>query len=236
MEFADIHCHALYGVDDGAEDEAEMRDMLDAMYRDGIKTVCFTPHFNPGIFPPLADVKKRHFEAACDYVAKTYPDMKLFLGSELFWHNSAIDSLLSGECFTLAGTRRVLVEFSPYDDPQIIRQGVTNLLTSGFIPVVAHVERYAFLCKKPELIRELRDLGAYIQVNAASVTGGRGFFMKRLVFGLIRMGLVDIVADDCHNIKDKSPGLSAAYSKIKRKFGQEVAEDLFVGYPMRVIS
>ena len=50
MEFTDIHAHLLFGVDDGAKDEATMRAMLDAAYQDGVRTLCATPHFQPDFY------------------------------------------------------------------------------------------------------------------------------------------------------------------------------------------
>ena len=32
FDLVDIHCHTLFGVDDGATDEATMKSMLDAAY------------------------------------------------------------------------------------------------------------------------------------------------------------------------------------------------------------
>mgnify|MGYP002773483212 CR=1 FL=1 len=50
MRFADIHIHALAGVDDGAATEADMRGMIDAAYADGTRVICFTPHWYPAAF------------------------------------------------------------------------------------------------------------------------------------------------------------------------------------------
>lgn len=49
MNYADMHCHMLYGVDDGAQDRETSRAMLDAAYADGTRTICFTPHCHPRI-------------------------------------------------------------------------------------------------------------------------------------------------------------------------------------------
>ena len=44
MFFADIHIHALAGVDDGPSDEEEMFAMIDKAYDQGVRAICFTPH------------------------------------------------------------------------------------------------------------------------------------------------------------------------------------------------
>ena len=45
--FCDLHCHILYGVDDGAQTIDDARALIDGAYSSGTRTVCFTPHYNP---------------------------------------------------------------------------------------------------------------------------------------------------------------------------------------------
>ena len=48
----DIHCHILYGVDDGSDDLAETVEMLRLAERGGTVKVIATPHSNvPGSTP-----------------------------------------------------------------------------------------------------------------------------------------------------------------------------------------
>ena len=37
MTFADIHCHVLYDVDDGAKNEEMMQKLIDAEYEEGVR-------------------------------------------------------------------------------------------------------------------------------------------------------------------------------------------------------
>ena len=47
MLLADMHIHALYGVDDGARTEEEMRAIVTKSYEEGVRVMCVTPHFHP---------------------------------------------------------------------------------------------------------------------------------------------------------------------------------------------
>ena len=38
MKFADVHSHFVYGVDDGAKTQEEMKAMLDAAWQDDVTT------------------------------------------------------------------------------------------------------------------------------------------------------------------------------------------------------
>ena len=79
----DLHCHMLPHVDDGAYDTAEMKKMIELAYSDGIRTICFTPHFKLNEFRDESDIEgynqhiEKMFALANDHVASAYPDMKL---------------------------------------------------------------------------------------------------------------------------------------------------------------
>lgn len=47
-EFADIHCHVVPGVDDGASDMQEALRMLKTAYVAGITHMIVTPHYKEG--------------------------------------------------------------------------------------------------------------------------------------------------------------------------------------------
>ena len=46
----DIHCHLLYGVDDGAKTIEESVAMLEAAKEQGISAMILTPHYRHGMF------------------------------------------------------------------------------------------------------------------------------------------------------------------------------------------
>jgi len=52
MGFVDLHSHVLYGVDDGATDEATAIAMLDGLAALGITEQCVTPHQKSGQYLP----------------------------------------------------------------------------------------------------------------------------------------------------------------------------------------
>ena len=61
MDFADMHIHALYGVDDGADTKEKMLSMVEASYNDGVRLMCFTPHFHLGYFGDNSEAsEKKH--------------------------------------------------------------------------------------------------------------------------------------------------------------------------------
>lgn len=236
MKLVNIHCHMLHGVDDGAVDEKMMRQMLDFSYKSGVGTICMTPHHNSRYFQPEPERIADSYKQAVLYARERYPDMTLFLGQELYCCHDSVADLVNGKCLTLNKTRNVLLEFDPYAGESEIIGGASRLLASGYIPLIAHIERYSAIAAKPEIIKDLRALGAGIQINAAAVIGKYGFFDKHYVKHLIKRGFVDVIADDCHDMTDNPSCLAEACDIVCRKFGEDVALKLFVKAPLSILG
>ena len=68
----------------------------------------------------------------------------------------------------------MLVEFSGLDSYSKIRAIIYELTNAGYIPVVAHVERYPVLAEHMENVRDMIELGAKVQINAGALLGKQG--------------------------------------------------------------
>ncbi len=212
MIFTDIHCHALYGVDDGARDVSQMCAMIDTAYADGVRYLFLTPHCHPGYYGDKRAEAEKAFAELNAYAATQYPDLTLALGNELHYAAGATEWLRTGVCRTMNGTRFVLVDFSSDAPRATIMEGVTRILGSGYKPILAHVERYKDLSLDDA--EKLRSLGAWLQINAGSPVGVYGFFAKRKSRRLIRARLVDFVGSDGHNMTTRPMGMSRGYAYI----------------------
>jgi len=230
-----IHCHALPGVDDGAKDREQSLLMLQGMYECGVRTVCFTSHGYPKYPKGTAELLRSTYQELSVMAKERFPDMKLLLGQEIYYHSDCVKRLLSGECFTLNGTRTVLVEFDPMENFKFIKSGLSSFLTAGFVPLLAHVERYASVKHTQNAVKELREMGALIQVNADTIIGKYGYFPKRYALSLIKKGYVDVVADDCHKA-DRSGSMGEAYDLVLKKFGERAARRIFIENPSILIT
>ena len=238
----DLHCHTLCSVDDGAKNVEQMQEMLDIAYSDGIRTICFTPHFKIHHFRDEEDISrynekiKESFALACNYVASSHPDMMLYLGNEIMYHHDIYESIANKRCSRLGSSSYSLVEFSP-DTPFFeIKTALLNLTRKGVRPVLAHIERYADVSKNVERARELKELGVLIQVNASSITRlkfGKG---ARFVKKLFKASLVDIIATDAHDNDGFKPIMSKAFSTIEKKYGTNVARRVSQEIPNLILE
>ena len=227
----DIHCHILPGVDDGAPDMETSRAMIRDAYEQGVRYIIATPHYRPEMFEPSMKKVIRVYHELRDYAEEV--GIGLRLGCEYYRNEQMIRHLDKKLRPTMLGSRYVLTEFSTNDSFVTVRNYIYELITKGYRPIVAHVERY-FCCQEPERILELKKLGAQIQVNADSVLGYEGHKIKKFCAGLMKYYLVDFIGSDAHNLEGRKMNLGKCATYVRKKMGQDYAEEIFVDNPRRI--
>lgn len=229
----DIHCHLLYGVDDGAKTIEESVAMLEEAKRQGIIGIILTPHYRHGMFDYPTEEIAEHYRMLLPYAKKL--EMYLALGTEYHVNSQIVEALDKGRCRTLAGSRYVLCEYSRDTEYSYIYQMTQELLLHGYVPVLAHTERYPALAD-PKDVEEIRSLGAWITVNADAVLGLEGMGPKKYCRKLLKEELVDAIASDSHGIKSRACHMQKCRERIEKKYGLQEAEKLFEKNPLKIIK
>lgn len=234
--YTDIHSHILSGVDDGPSNEEKMKNMLRAAYKDGTRKLCFTPHYHPAIYGKNEKRSEAVFESLKAYAKEEFPDMELFLGNEMRYDVGYLNWMKENQCRTLNGTKHLLIDFSEFESATVIIKALESLLASGYIPVLAHVERYRKLDYNMGQVIDLAERGVIMQVDAQSVFGGWGFSSKVRSRKLIKMRLADVIASDAHNLEDRPPYLTKCYEYVVKKCGERYADAIFVKNPTAILE
>lgn len=217
----DMHCHVLPGVDDGSSNADETRELLQMAWNQGVKTIIATPHFSH--HTDIGKLKER-LQLTKEIAKKIDPSYEIYLGQEILYFEEIVDWLDRKKALTLAASRYVLVEFQPGDKFIKLQRAVRELVIAGYLPVIAHVERYQCL-REAGRTSELIENGAYLQVNSSTVCGG--FFDRdaRWCRNEIAKGRIHFVASDMHDPKHRPPYMSGAYQKLK-KYGPALQRQL----------
>lgn len=125
----------------------------------------------------------------------------------------------------MCGSDTVLIEFSPNVSGG---EGKRRSACVGYVRLPSYscstLERYVCTVKDWDYIYELKQLGADIQINAASVTGDNGWGVQRCVKALLKDHVVDYVASDAHDTTTRTPQLQKCYKYIVKKYGVEYAD------------
>lgn len=233
----DIHCHILPDVDDGAEGEKEAIELLESEYMNGVADVILTPHYRRGVFETSEDIIEQRFQKIKHYVA-THMGGKLnvYLGCEYHRDSQMVSDLQAGIKPTLANSRYVLTEFSTIHGYSVFRKQIYELVNAGYIPIIAHIERYRCIVNEQSLINELIALGAEIQVTSGALLGSYGWSMKRFCRKLLKKRLVHYIASDAHNMRTRPVDLGKCAKYVEKKYGKSYARRLFVDNPKKIIQ
>ena len=97
--------------------------------------------------------------------------------------------------------KEVLIEFSMYSEPPMLKEVLFKLVSNGYVPVIAHPERYQFLNGDIEKYVEMKDRGCLLQLNTLSLLGYYGQNIKKIADEILDKKLYDYCGTDMHNEK-----------------------------------
>lgn len=223
----DLHTHVLFHIDDGPKTLDDSLEILKKQASDGVSDVVATSHFHPDHMPleEFTDCRDKRLCSLRQAASEQNIPLRLHHGAEvrlgkLLFNLKSLSSL----CFE--GTSNLLCEIShTADDLNEVLQLIDRTMSSYNIqPVIAHVERYGFFCKKMQNLRYLHEMGCIIQVDTACFLGG--LRDRMFAFKALKEGYIDIIASDCHNMTDRAPNLAEAYALIEKKCGKEAVTRL----------
>jgi Capsular polysaccharide biosynthesis protein len=192
----EIHCHILPDVDDGVETKEDALQLLRFMERDvGVHRICMTPHtmmdFNNA---PVTSLKGQFRKFCNDYSGR----MELFLASE-YMLDVSFGSHLKGEMLPLGewdGRRLLLVETAALMPPPGLEEMLEDIFSAGYIPVIAHPERYAYMEESD--YRRWKERGCLFQLNIPSLHGYYGRYPQKDAVRLLKQGMYDFAGFDIH--------------------------------------
>lgn len=233
----DIHNHILFGVDDGADSLEISLEILKREYQQGVNKVILTPHYDIGQYMSEPKVIRTHFEQLKKMAKEILPDMELYLGNEILECNDMVQLLDSGRIFSLAGSRYVLVEFYPSVQYSIMEKSLKVLLNGGYIPIIAHCERYkclraAFKVIHARNISHLIEMGAYMQVNVTSVFGRDSKFVLKMIDN----DYLHFVASDAHGLEKRGVHWDKCIKFLNKKYNKKYLEQLLVKNPEKILK
>ena len=235
----DIHMHIIPNIDDGAASYGEAAVMLRLACESGTTVAVATPHYY-NAFQCTQRLNKygvtAAFEKLKEHIIKNDIPIKLCLGSELFGVNNIAQLIKRNEIIPLNGSRYVLTEFSFNDDFQRVRYCISQLKSAGYVPVIAHPERYHFVHSDPSNIFWFLENGCPLQINKGSILGRYGEEECECSRWLIRNRFAFAVASDAHSPFRRTTDMSRSYRWVEEHFDRQYADELFDLNPKKLLK
>lgn len=241
----DTHAHILPGIDDGAKTFETSIEMLKQAEKAGVSDVVLTPHYLKGTkynknnaekWKLYQELKKRAEAAGIK--------IKMYLGNEIYI-DAELPEMLAGyvgkksnlmyEVSTLNSTKNVLVELPVRSEDKSAKTTLTVIVKDGFVPIIAHPERYYYVQDNMEILNDYLRIGCLLSGDILALTGKYGKREERTLKKLLQDDKIFCLASDAHKPSDYD--LASAQKKLLRIVKDEAkVEELLVSNPKRIIG
>lgn len=210
----DLHCHVLFGIDDGPADLAGSIALARAAAAAGIEQLLATPHVNARYRNDAATIARLVAELNESLRAESIA-LEVLPGAEIALTHIAEIEPRRLASLGLAGGEWLLVEppFSPAAHG--LENMILTLCEQGHRVVLAHPERCPALQRDRAVVPALAERGVLMSITAGSLLGRFGVEVKRYAMELARAGLIHNVTSDAHDTDRRPPGLSEALRRAE---------------------
>lgn len=239
----DFHSHLMPGVDDGAQEPADSAKALRSFRAEGITQIITTPHFLGSLthYPARCEARLAELDGGWELLHNVVSADARRSGTPLAVERGVEVMLdvpnprLSDARLRLAGGPFALVEYPGMMLPPVNAElALSSLREDGWIPVVAHPERYRNLDASFAELNTFRLAGAYFQVNVGSLFGDYGKTAAAQARKILALGWADYVSSDYHAIGE--PGSARFVQALTDAGFAQQAELLAVTNPGRLLS
>lgn len=234
MQLIDLHCHILPGIDDGAKNADVSMQLLQQELDSDVVGICFTPHFYYERMTIDEFLANRHqaFSILKQRIKAAGINMAFKTGAEVYF-SPALPSLDLRK-LAFYGTDYLLLELPTSYHPSGIEDLLFEIQQKGFTPILAHVERYPYVCENPSLLYEWVSGGALAQINASGLI--RKGHTAKLLEKFIDWNLIHLLCTDAHHPEKRPAQLKAGFDTLPVKvqsYFQKNAINVFLGNEIR---
>jgi tyrosine-protein phosphatase YwqE len=197
----DMHSHLIPGIDDGSPDMETSIRLIRGLIGLGYTKIITTPHINADIFPNTPAVIQAGQAAVTAELRRQQLTVEFHAAAEYLMDEQFSKMLADGAPLMTLKDNLVLVELS-FAVPAInLREILFNIQLRGYLPVLAHPERYLYFGANKKWYEQLRDAGCYFQLNLLSFAGYYGPESRHLAEWLVKRRYVDLLGTDLHHGK-----------------------------------
>ena len=201
MLSVDMHSHLIPGIDDGSKSLDESLTMLRSMANLGYSKVITTPHIMSDYYPNNQKNIKEGLEQLAKGIKASDIKIEIEAAAEYFVDDYFLNLLETEEQLLTFSGKHILIEFSMIGESIDILDVIFKLTSRGYIPILAHPERYPYYANRLHLFESIYQQGCRLQVNLLSLCGHYGKQQQELGWKLIKMDIVDYLGTDAHRIE-----------------------------------
>lgn len=228
----DIHCHLVYGVDDGSKTIEDTLTMLEEAKDAGFTDIILTPHYSEYFKVPAKEVKKR-----IENIKKKskYLGINLYQGNEIYASSHLIEDLKNNNAVTLNNSKYVLFEFPMNESALEMDELISRILEYNKLPVLAHPERYKAIQEDPNILTKFIKKGVLCQSNYGSIIGIYGTEAKKTVEELLTKNMISFLGSDNHRINTIYKHIPEILIQLENLIGKEKLDKITKYNPEKIL-
>jgi len=196
----DLHSHLIPGLDDGSQSMEESLTLLRGLEALGYEKVITTPHIMTDAYRNTSKIIKGGLVSLREAAKAEGIQVEIEAAAEYYLDEGFYDHLHSGEVMSIKN-KYLLFETSYVSKPLVIEEMIFEISAAGYIPLMAHPERYRYVTDPLKEYSRFKELGVLFQVDLNSFGGHYGKGAKKRVDFLSKHGMIDFLGSDVHNKK-----------------------------------
>lgn len=222
----DLHSHIVYDVDDGSSSIEESIELLRGLKSVGFDNVIMTPHYIEGSeYCSENEEKLEKLDILRNEVRRNNIDINLYLGNEVFINDHMVEGIENGRIYTLNNSKYLLFELPFHNRIISLSDIIYEIKIQGYIPILAHPERYIYFQDNYDLVDELKEEGLLFQANFASILGYYGKGAQKLLKYMLKNEYIDFLGTDIHHIH-KTYTIDN-FKKIEKEFNKIAGKEYY---------
>lgn len=228
----DFHSHILPAIDDGAKSIEESINLIKEAQKVGFNKIISTSHYIQEYYE--CDENERI--KLLGEIKSHYQDVELYLGNEIYVTNEIPQLIKDKKASTINNSKYVLFELPLHSKTINDKEIVYRLIENGYVPIIAHPERYSYVQENLDYASKLADMGALFQANYGSILGIYGKRAKKTVKQLLKQDLIHFLGSDVHRISQIYPKIPKAIKKISKIVSDKKMNELTTLNAQKVIN
>lgn len=232
----DFHSHILPNIDDGSTDMVEAINLIKEAVSVGFTGIISTSHYIQGYYECNEDERKQLLNQIKESTPNCLNYPELYLGSEIFVVPEIMELIQNKKASTINNSRYVLMELPMNAKPLFAKEIVYRLIENGYIPIIAHPERYSYVQEKIKYVEELADMGALFQSNYGSVIGMYGVASEKTMKKLLKKDLISFLGSDAHRTNQIYPKIPKILKKLRKIISEQKLEELITLNAQKVLN
>lgn len=196
--FTDIHSHLICNIDDGSKSPEDTVFLTKSLIDFGVESFITTPHTIQFVWENSKENILEKFNISLNILKENDVNINFKVASEYLIDESFVHKLKTEPLLTLKDNY-VLIEMSYINAPIQLYEIIFDLQVAGYIPLLAHPERYNFYHNNFVEYHKLKKAGCLFQLNLLSTVGYYGEAVFNISKKLLSLGLYDFVGSDVHH-------------------------------------